>query len=128
MSYTPSIMVQQTAYLLLIPDGTYSITRENQKVKAIFKLRGNRDREELAHCALLTMPVEEFSHVQYGALSLVEWQQRGRKHVHSLARLHHRRTTWRSAVCLGRRSETCGNSPSYVGLVWTEHHEPTKGL
>ena len=31
------------------------------------------------------------------------------------ARLHHRRTTWRSAVSLGRRSETCGNSLSYVG-------------
>ena len=37
--------------------------RVNQKVKVIFKLRGNRDREELAHCAVLTMPVEEFSHV-----------------------------------------------------------------
>ena len=33
-------------------------TRGNQKVKAIFKLRGNRAREELAHCAVLTMPVE----------------------------------------------------------------------
>ena len=32
-------------------------TRVNQKVKAIFKLRGNRDREELPHCAILTMPV-----------------------------------------------------------------------
>jgi len=30
----------------------------NQKVKAIFKLRGNWDREELAHCAVLTMRVE----------------------------------------------------------------------
>jgi len=40
----------------------------NQKVKAIFKLRGNRDREELAHCTVLTMPVEEFSHVQYSAV------------------------------------------------------------
>jgi len=39
--------------------------RVNQKVKAIFKLRGNRDREELAHCVVLTMPLEEFSHVQY---------------------------------------------------------------
>jgi len=39
----------------------------NQKVKAIFKLRGNRDREELAHCAVLTMSIEEFSHVQYSA-------------------------------------------------------------
>ena len=29
----------------------------NQKVKAVFKLRGNRDREELARCAVLTMPV-----------------------------------------------------------------------
>jgi len=46
----------------------------NEKVKASFKLRGNRDREELAHCAVLTVPVEEFS-----ALLSVEWQQRGRK-------------------------------------------------
>ena len=90
-------------------------TRGIQKVKAIFKLRGNRDREELAHCAVLTVPVEEFSHVQYSALSSVEWQQQGRKHGSSFARLHHRRTTWRSTVSLGRRSETCGNSPSYVG-------------
>jgi len=52
----------------------------NQKVKAIFKLRGNRDREELAHCAVLTMPVEEFSHLQHSDLPSVEWQQRGRKH------------------------------------------------
>jgi len=73
-----------------------------------------------------TMPVEEFSHVQYSALSSVEWQQRGRKHGRSFARLHHRRITWRSAVSLGRRSETCGNSPSYVGSVWTEHHESTQ--
>jgi len=43
--------------------------RVNQKVKAIFKLRGNRDRKELAHCAILTMPVEEFSHVQYSLQS-----------------------------------------------------------
>jgi len=100
----------------------------NQKVKAIFKLRGNREREELAHCAVLTVPVEEFSHVQYSALPSVEWQQRGRKHGHSFTRFHHRRTTWHSAVCLGRMSETCGNSPSYVGSVWTEHHESTKGL
>jgi len=50
----------------------------NEKVKAIFKSRGNRDREELPHCAVLTMPVEEFSHVQYSALPSVEWQQRGR--------------------------------------------------
>jgi len=35
----------------------------NQKVKAIFKLRGNWDREELAHCAVLTVPVEECSTV-----------------------------------------------------------------
>jgi len=94
----------------------------NQKVKAIFKLRSNRNREELAHCALLTMPVEEFSHVQYSAVPSVEWQQRGRKYGPSFARLHHRRTKWRSAVSLGRRSETYGNS------VWTEHHESTKGL
>jgi hypothetical protein len=44
----------------------------NQKVKAIFKLRSNWDREELAHCAVLTMPVEEFSHLQYSALPSVE--------------------------------------------------------
>jgi hypothetical protein len=31
-------------------------------------------------------------------------------------------------VSLGRRSETCGNSPSYVGSVCTEHHESMKGL
>jgi len=100
----------------------------NQKIKAIFKLRGNRDREELAHCAVLTVPVEEFSHVQYSALLSVEWQQRGQKHGRSFANLHHRRTTWRSAVSLSRRSETCGNSPSYVGSVWTERRESTKGL
>jgi len=76
----------------------------------------------------LTMPVEEFSHVQYSALPSVEWQQRGRKHGPSFARLHHRRTTWRSAVSLGRSSETCGNSPSYVGSVWTEHNESMKDL
>ena len=104
------------------------VTRVNQKVKAIFKLCGNRDREELPHCAVLTMPVEEFSHVQYSALPLIEWQQQRRKHGRSVARLHHRRTVWHSAVSLGRRSESCGNSPSYVGSVWTEHHESTKGL
>ena len=78
----------------------------NQKVQAILKLRGNRDREELALCAVFTMPVEEFSHAQYSTLPSVEWQQRGRKHGRSFARLHHRRTTWRSAVSLGRRNET----------------------
>jgi len=46
-------------------------TRVNKKVKAIFKLRGNRDRKELAHCALLTMSIEEFSHVQYSILPSV---------------------------------------------------------
>jgi len=100
----------------------------NQKVKAIFKLHGNQDKEELEHCALLTVRLEEFSHVQYSALPSVEWQQQGRKHGRSFARLHHQRTTWRSAVSLGRRSETCGNSPLYVGSVWAEHHESTKGL
>ena len=54
-------------------------TRVNQKVKAIFKLRGNPDREEMAHCAVLTVRVEGFSRVQYSALPSVEWQQRGRK-------------------------------------------------
>jgi len=100
----------------------------NKNVKAIFKLRGNWEREELVHCAVLTMPVEEFSHLQYSALPSVEWQQRGLKHGPSFARLHHRRTTWRSAVSWGRRSETCENSLSYVGSVWTEHHDSTKGL
>jgi len=57
-----------------------------QKVKAIFKLRGNWDREELAHCAVLTVPIEEFSHVQYSALPSVEWQQQGQKHGRSFAR------------------------------------------
>jgi len=33
-----------------------------------------------------------------------------------------------SAVSLRRKGETCGNSPSYVGSVLTEHHESTKGL
>jgi len=73
----------------------------NQKVKSIFKSRGNRDREELAQCAVLTVPVEEFRHAQYSALPSVEWQQRGRKHGPSFARLYHRRTTWRSAVSFG---------------------------
>jgi len=93
-------------------------TRVNQKVKA---------REELAHCAVLTVPDEEFIHVQYSTLPSVEWQQQGRKHECSFARLHHRRA-WCSAVSFGRRSETCGNSPSYVGSVWTEPHESTKVL
>ena len=53
----------------------------NHEVKAIFKLHGTWDREELAHCTLLTMPVEEFSHVQYSTLPSVKWQQRGRKHA-----------------------------------------------
>jgi hypothetical protein len=44
----------------------------NQKVKAIFKLSDNWDREELAHCTVLIMPVEEFSHLQYSALPSVE--------------------------------------------------------
>jgi hypothetical protein len=110
------------------PSQFSSHMKVNQKVKAIFKLRGNRDREELAHCMVLTMSVEEFSHLQYSALPSVEWQQRGRKHGHSFVRLLHRRTTWPSAVSLGRRSETCGNSPSYVGSVLTEHCESTKGL
>ena len=57
---------------------THIHTRVNQKVKAIFKLRGNRDRGELPRCAVLTTPVEDFSHVQYSALPSVEWQQRGR--------------------------------------------------
>jgi len=59
-------------------------TRVKPKGKAIFKLHGNRERRELAHCAVLTMPVEEFIHVQYSTLPSVEWQQRGRKHRRSL--------------------------------------------
>ena len=50
----------------------YIYTRVIQKVKAIFKLLGNRDREELVHCALLTMPVEEFCHLQCSAPPSVE--------------------------------------------------------
>jgi len=42
------------------------------KLKAIFKLRPNQDREELAHFVVLTMPVEEFSHLQYSILPSVE--------------------------------------------------------
>jgi len=43
----------------------YAVWYEDEsKSKINFKLRDNRDREELAHCAVLTMPVEEFSHVQ----------------------------------------------------------------
>ena len=53
-------------------------TRGIQKVKAIFKLRCNRDKEESAHCAVLPVPVEGFSHLQYSAPPSVEWQQRGR--------------------------------------------------
>jgi hypothetical protein len=60
-----------------------------EKVKAVFKLRGDRDRELLAHCVVLTMPVEEFSQLQYSTLPSVEWQQRGQKHGCSIARLHH---------------------------------------
>jgi hypothetical protein len=41
----------------------------NKKVKAIFKLRGNWDRAELVHCAVLTVSVEEFSHLQYSLQS-----------------------------------------------------------
>jgi len=59
-------------------------TRVKQKVKAIFKLHSNWDRKELEHCTVLTMSVEEFSHVQYSALPSVEWQQRGRKRGRSL--------------------------------------------
>src|SRR5215510_10125750 len=56
--------------------------------------------------------VRGYCHLQNSALPSVDWQQGGQKHGCSFARLHHRRTTWRSAVSLGRRSETCGNSPS----------------
>src|SRR5215469_12710349 len=73
-----------------------------QKLKAIFKLRGNQDIEELVHCAVLTVPVKVFSHLQNSALSSFDWQQVGRKHGRSFARLHHRRTTWRNAVSLGK--------------------------
>src|SRR5215510_1953463 len=48
-----------------------------QKVKAIFKLRGNQAREELVHCAVLTVSVEVFSHLQYSFLRSVDWQQGG---------------------------------------------------
>ena len=54
---------------------------------------------------VLTMPVEEFSQVQYSTLPSVEWQQRGRKHGRSFARLHHRRVTWRSAVLWAEKAK-----------------------
>ena len=117
-SFSLKVIALSFAYLLRIR--LYLNLRVNQKVKAIFKLRLNRDREELAHCAVLTMLVEEFSHVQYSALPSVKWQQQGQKHGRSFARLHHQRTMWCSAVSLGRRSVNCGNSLSYVGSVWTE--------
>jgi hypothetical protein len=47
----------------------------NQKAKAIFKLRGNQEREELAHYTVLAKPIEDFNHLQYSALPSVEWQQ-----------------------------------------------------
>jgi len=136
LKFIPTILNNPWPYVKFIlyeeVIGAYKNTKEhtrmNQKLEAIFKLHRNWDREELAHCAVLTMPVEEFSHVQYSTLPSVELQQRGRKHGCSFARLHHRRTTWGSAVSLGRRSETSRNSPSYVGSVRTEHHESTKSL
>jgi hypothetical protein len=104
------------------PDTTLSTYVGKLKIRAIFKLCSNLAREELVQCAGVTVPVEEFSQLQCSALPSVEWQQRGQKHGHCFARLHHRITTWHSAVSLGRRSETCGNSLSNVGSVWTEHH------
>lgn len=59
---------------------------ESKRKSIFFKLRGNRAREELAHCTVLTMSIEEFSHLQYSALSSVEWQKRGRKHRCSFAK------------------------------------------
>ena len=67
---------------------------EGNSKRALFKLRCNRDREESAHCSVLPVPVEGFSHMQYSAPPSVEWQQRGREHGRSFARLLHRRT-WR---------------------------------
>jgi len=73
------------------------------------------------------MPVEEFSHLQYSALPSVEWQQRGRKHGRSFARLHHRRTTWRSAVFWAE-----GVKPVEIHrrmlVQYGQHNESTKGL
>jgi len=75
--------------LVTVRKVTHAPIQVNQNVKAIFKLRGNWDREELAHCTVLAMPIEEFSHVQYSTLPSVEWQQRGQKHGPFFARLHH---------------------------------------
>jgi len=74
------------------------------------------------------MPVEEFSHAQYSALPSVEWQQRGENMDAPLQHctIEEKRGVVRSLW--GRRSETCGNSPSYVGSVWTEYRESTEGL
>jgi len=55
---------QKKLIFVLVHRETANVTRVNQKVKAIFKLRGNREKEELPHCALLTMPVEQFNHSQ----------------------------------------------------------------
>jgi len=100
----------------------------NKKLKAMFKLRGNQDREELAHCALLTMPVEEFSHVQYSALPSVKWQQRGRKHGRSFVRLHHQRTTLRSAVSWAGVKPVEIHHHMLAQYGQSTHHESMKGL
>jgi len=88
----PEVLQHTNKYHTSVINTFYLYMMANQKVKAIFKLHDNRDREELVHCAVLTVPVDEFSHVQYSALPSVEWQQRGQKYGCSFARSHHRRT------------------------------------
>jgi len=96
----------------------------NLKVKAIFKFRGNRDREEMAHCAVL-----KSSAMRSTALCL---QSSGSNEGEDMDALLHDCTIEKQRGMVrflwGRRSETCGYSPSYVGSVWTEHRESTKGL
>jgi len=100
----------------------------NQKEKSIFKLRGNRDREELPHCAVLTMPVEELSHCSTALWLQSSGSNEGENMDAPLLDCTIEEQRGVVGFSLGRRSETCGNSPSYVGSVWTEHHESTKGL
>src|SRR5215510_4193736 len=83
------IITTQGDYCTLINPIVKSYMRVIQKVKAIFKLRGNWDRQELVHCAVLTVPVDVFSHLQNSALPSVDWQQGGRKHGRPFPRLHY---------------------------------------
>ena len=75
----------------------------NQKVKAIFTLRGNRDREELPHCAVLTMPCA----VQRSAFSRVAAT---------------RAKTW-MLLCKIAPSK---NNVAYCSFLWAEGVKPVE--